>query len=813
MKIFFAFIVSVYMYTVLSCIRLEAQRSSSSSESLSDRNRLESPTTWSAWNALGKGSDCQRENQRRCRRSASNSTESDKVLHILSMLPYPDPEGREAFQPSWDEGPTLFIAKQLAVELINNRTDILNGYTIDLIQGDSGCNLRSKANQATFEKLLFNTAEPPVGIVGPGCSNSALTVSSLIRRQELSMLTIHVAGSLLLSNRSLYEYSFGTLDSTTVFVEASLALMRRNDWKKVGILYDESRLYYSSTAREFEMDLRSTNFSYFSSAVYDTYIPLDVIVAERIRVIFLLVGPDFLSRILCLAYHSNVKYPIYQFIIVSRVTEEIEPVTFTYMGNSISCTQEQMTDVINGSLIIHYQLQSFENPTEVGLSYNRFFEMYQQRVQDYNQQRELSTPISTSFWAASFFDAVWSMALAMNASIENITELQDMYNGTVPFYGSGLADALRKNLLKRNFSGLSGNIAYNESSGYVIRNVNVYKINAKQMDLIAYYNKLNNSIVLMASEEGSFVNGTFRTERTINSVSLVAGIIFLTITVMSLILTILLHILTIIYRQQKSVKASSVKLSHVAFIGCYVLVLCGVVNFMVECLSGLPSTAKCNLFHILNASASLGGTLLFGPICARTWRLYRIYVHFTKPGKLISDWFLLTVILVLFSFNLFLVIISSALHPFRPHDNVTAVLNEVKDGREQTTEVVIMESVTVLCSQNNYYAWFGSMIMSTILLMLCSFWLAIRTRHIPHRNFQTHSISLLVYLLSGFITVSLLFYFIFTINLVEYIALSVALNVSVYFSCLLLFFPPLCPMLKHKWPFSVFHHLLCKIKV
>ena len=36
---------------------------------------------------------------------------SREVLYLLSLLPYPDPEGREVFQPSWDEGPTLYLAE------------------------------------------------------------------------------------------------------------------------------------------------------------------------------------------------------------------------------------------------------------------------------------------------------------------------------------------------------------------------------------------------------------------------------------------------------------------------------------------------------------------------------------------------------------------------------------------------------------------------------------------------------------------------------------------------------------------------------
>lgn len=740
--------------------------------------------------------------------NSSNYSQSQKILYILSLLPYPDEQGREDFQPSWDEGPTLFLAEQLAVELINNRSDILNGYTVKLLCGDSGCDIRSKANMAFFEKVLY-CANAPVGIVGPGCSNSALTVSALTGRQALSILTIHVAGSLLLSDRSLYEYSFGTLDSTEVFIQASLALMRKNGWERVGMLYDESREYYASTARQFENDLRSAKIVHFSSAVYDTFIPLNVIINDRIRVMFLLVGPDFLSKILCLAHHSNITYPIYQFVIVSRVVEEIEPITFNYNGGTISCTQEDMAQVTNGSLIIHYQLESSENVTESGLSYMQFFHLYKQLVTEYNERNTLllgnkTTMIEPSFWAASFFDAVWSMALALNTSIEK--------RDIMSFKPCNRADFLRESLLEQNFSGLSGRIMYNHSSGYVIRNVNVYQIDSNQhMNLIAFYAKLSDSIVL-TSANGKFINGTFRTESTIYAVPLAVGSIFLSITVACFIMTLILHILTIVYRKKKSVKASSTKLSYIAFTGCYVVAFASLINFIVECLSNVISPSSvCYLFHVLNSASAIGWTLLFGPICARTWRLYRIYVHFNNPGKLISDWFLLTVVLILFAFNIFVSIIWISVDPFEPGYRNESHLGKVLDMQGNVEEIVVTEMAIAECSLggNRYYLWFGILFMFVVSLMLIAFWLAVFTRNIPHRDFQTQSIMLLVYIQSGVLSVGILLYFIFKIHLLKFIILNIVLNQAMFFSCLLLFLPPLHPLMRQKQSLSVCFKLNC----
>ena len=352
---------------------------------------------------------------------------------------------------------------------------------------------------------------------------------------------------------------------------------------------------------------------------------------------------------------------------------------------------------------------------------------------------------------------------------------------------------------------------YNHSSGYVIRNVNVYQIDSnRQMSLIAYYAKLNDTIVL-TSTNGKFINATFRTESTITAVSLTIGGIFLSVVVLSFIVTLTLHILTIIYRNQKSVKASSTKLSHIAFFGCYVLAFAGLVNFIVECLSGIiSSSAECHLFHVLNAASMIGGTLLFGPICARTWRLYRIYVHFKNPGRFISDWFLLSIVLILSTLNLVVMILSATIEPFRPENKTHPYLHEVLDSEGVTQEIILMERITIECFQDSYFLWFGLSSLFPVSLMVFAFWLAVFTRSIPHRDFQTQSIMLLVYLLSGFLTTGLLLYFVFNINILRFVVLNVIFSLSVLFSCLLLFLPPLYPILKIHEQIKSLHNVCFK---
>ena len=56
-------------------------------------------------------------------------------LYFLLLLPYP-----ESTRPSdHNAGTNVFLGGQIAVELINNRSDILHGYELELIEAASGC--------------------------------------------------------------------------------------------------------------------------------------------------------------------------------------------------------------------------------------------------------------------------------------------------------------------------------------------------------------------------------------------------------------------------------------------------------------------------------------------------------------------------------------------------------------------------------------------------------------------------------------------------------------------------------------------------
>ena len=115
-----------------------------------------------------------------------------KTLYFLTIQPYPDPTA--TLQPALQDGPEVIAGAELAIQLINNRTDILEDYRLELINDDGGCNIVVKTVTSFARQIFQQVKQPIVGVIGGGCSDSSLTLSPLLARDEISLINMHLGG-------------------------------------------------------------------------------------------------------------------------------------------------------------------------------------------------------------------------------------------------------------------------------------------------------------------------------------------------------------------------------------------------------------------------------------------------------------------------------------------------------------------------------------------------------------------------------------------------------------------------------------------
>ena len=114
---------------------------------------------------------------------------SETTLYLLNVLPYPDDRPFAGL----DRGFELLSAGDLAIEQINNRSDILPGYQLELVDIESeACGISTtNTGYVNVYRHLVQPDSLVVGMVGLFCSSITAAISPLASHPELGLYMPH----------------------------------------------------------------------------------------------------------------------------------------------------------------------------------------------------------------------------------------------------------------------------------------------------------------------------------------------------------------------------------------------------------------------------------------------------------------------------------------------------------------------------------------------------------------------------------------------------------------------------------------------
>ncbi|XP_064384067.1 gamma-aminobutyric acid type B receptor subunit 1-like [Halichondria panicea] len=713
----------------------------------------------------------------------------NQTLYILTLLPYP--YINPLFDPSWVEGPQVSLALEIAKEDINNQLATLPGYQIELIGGDCGCEYVDRAYEAIGSTTYYpGVSKMPIGIIGPGCSSSSLSVSSLTNREALSLVNVHGGGSPLLSDRINLPYSLGTLGSAEAFANVTIKLMDMNNWHRIGILFNEFRQFYSSTAQSLH-DIISSNstLSSYLSPVYDsTYIPLSEIMQQGIRINILFTPVRTTRQVLCLALHRGVVYPAYQWIVTSNTFEDIaQNVNFELDHQVYNCSEAEMRQTaLNRVSFINYRLSHINESAPSTYSKHSFKEydaLFRKRLQEQN-----NTNITYSVWTTYFYDTLWAWAVVL----DRVSTREPNMDLTQFRYGNtSLSDMVLEEFYGLNFEGVSGRIKFNNDSGFLNRVISVFQAKDGNVTEVGYFEGVH----FIVKEDLDAIEGEFP-NKNFNIGPGVFAVLFI-VTVLELVILITLHVLTIKYRFSQSVKASSPKLSQITFIGCYLLILTLFLYIFRRylLLDDYTSVFLCNLTWAWLLPISF--TLAYGTVAVRTWRLHRIFTHYLNPGRFIADHYLVAFVFILLGVDVLLGTLWMAIDPQQL---------DTKTVHQDVSNFVVRR-----CRDNSYWSYglvFGYRGVLIVIVLVLTF----LTRNIQNQSFRTKTLRVLVYLSSLTMVVGFVLFYLFIFHGSPLSHGPTAFILLTFHGVLLLFIaliclPPLIPKLREEF-YKKFPHLI-----
>ena len=183
------------------------------------------------------------------------------VLSLLALLPYPTTINCTGLT-DWDRGMEMLSAAYLAVEKINNMSDILPSFTLKLVpSGTEVCRETVfPETLASFARYAVDLDCSIVGIVGLLCPSVTDAISRLAGRPEVTLLQVSAGVSPpSFTNTTEYPGLYRIISSSAVYNKALISLMKIFQWSKISMFFDNQQVYYTGTKDDFVERIESAN--------------------------------------------------------------------------------------------------------------------------------------------------------------------------------------------------------------------------------------------------------------------------------------------------------------------------------------------------------------------------------------------------------------------------------------------------------------------------------------------------------------------------------------------------------------------------
>ena len=661
-------------------------------------------------------------------------------LYLLNVEPYPYRGKSTAF---WDRGLDLIPAGHLAAEQINNRSDVLHGYKLKLLDIDSeACgkfNVITKGVVNTFREIVDPNRRPCIlGVVGLLCSPVTDKISPIVSHPKTGGF-VQIAASTSPVHRARNQTQsilFHIIGSSSVFNEATFALMQAFHWSRISIIYNSVRFYQRSIAEDFMDKVKKLAETELVTHVSLTDSPstfpktFKLINEQEARISYWTVDYKLSAHLLCEAFHNNFLWPGYVYII-----EELK------MGKMLniktSCSREEIIQAMEGVFTLQYRL-FVDNNTQLysGLTYGEYRQEYSNKLRKFADERP-GLDIKENIFANSLYDQVWAFGLAINSSLSLInSQRQPPGNGHA---GSEMSNILRDELRKLSFQGASGRINFGrrqESPSYV----DIFQIHNGTEEFVGTYDPFTNNITFGNTPTG-IPRDTFETvyKRMLywlgGCILIAQGVLFCLITTNC--------VLILKWRKEREIKATSPILSSLMMVGCYILWLEPIVLVAYRTLE-IENRDLIAALCILKTWISVGKELIIGTMFLRLLRIYRIFctAPMTTMSKYWVDKYLFAYVLLICSGKLFILTLWSSIHPIHPVTNPTYVHEPDKLPHYVAT-------VRCICKTTRSTIWLLITFLYSAFLLLMVVFMAIRTRRVKKAVYKdTKKVNIYIFLIT-----------------------------------------------------------------
>ncbi|GAB0089072.1 gamma-aminobutyric acid type B receptor subunit 1 [Sergentomyia squamirostris] len=634
-------------------------------------------------------------------------------LHIGGIFPI-------AGKGGWQGGQACMPAAKLALDDVNNQTNLLPGFKLILHSNDSEC--EPGLGASVMYNLLYN--KPQKLMLLAGCSTVCTTVAEAAKMWNLIVLC-YGASSPALSDRSRFPTLFRTHPSATVHNPTRIKLMEKFGWSRVAILQQAEEVFIS-TVEDLENRCKEAGIEIVTRQSFLSD-PTDAVRNLRRQDARIIVGLFYVvaaRRVLCEMYKQQLYGRAYVWFFIGWYEDNWYEVNLE--NENISCTKEQMKLAAEGHLTTEALMWNQNNRKTIsGMTSEDFrkrlnealiaegYDISHKRYPEGYQEAPLA------------YDAVWSVALAFNKTMERLKwrkrSLKDF-----TYTDKEIADEIYAAMNSTQFLGVSGRVAFS-SQGDRIALTQVEQMIDGQYLKLGYYDTQIDNLTWLNMEQwagGKVPQDRTIVKRVLRTVSLPLFVCMSTISSCGIFVAIALIIFNLWNSHRRVIQSS-----HPV---CNTIMLFGVITCLVSViLLGIdgrfvgPETYP----QVCQARAWLlaaGFTLAYGAMFSKVWRVHRFTTKTkTDPKKKVEPWKLYTMVSGLLSVDLVIMLTWQLYDPLQRRLETFPLEDPVS-----TNDDVKIRPELEHCESENNSIWLGVIYGFKGLILVFGLFLAYETRSI-----------------------------------------------------------------------------------
>ncbi|XP_071114631.1 gamma-aminobutyric acid type B receptor subunit 1-like [Haliotis cracherodii] len=634
---------------------------------------------------------------------STSSVAGVKDLYILGLFPM---DG-----PSWPGGRAIKAAADIALEHVNAMDNMLEGYDLTFIWNNTRCNTGIGVN--SMYRNLYN---PPTKVIiyGPGCSfvtEATAQASHMWNLVQISWGSISPA----LSDKTKFPRFFRANPPEVEVNPARIQLFKRFNWHKIATIHESYELF-SAPTEDLLHRIQDENMTVIRSEIItkDPAFQVANLKESDARIIVGSFYEGTARKVFCEAYKNNLYGPKIVWITAGWYEDK----WWTTADESIDCTPEQLAVVVEGSIgVSRVLLNPRDEVTVSGIRPSEFMKLYNARSENGSW--------FASMFASLSYDSILAISLALNttqgylAATESNLTLQD-FSYTDDTIGSIIFQSMKD----VHFTGMAGHLSFNEK-GDPIGLYTINRIQGGQSVMVGLYDPTlqSSSQVDWLPETDPIVwqDGKIPRDAVLKLVEVehlfpALYICFCCVSGLGATLSVFFLVFNIYYRDLREVKMSSPRLNNFTLIGCLLL-------YMTPFLENTSATSYSAFCTIKAFFLTLGFSLSFGALFAKTWRVHVIFTNSTKKKKIVKDGQLMAMVGALVAINTLVLLTWAFLDP------IVVVDYDLPLQRDDKEDVITQRIVKLCESPNQIYFTVALFALQGILMLLGAF-LAWETRKV-----------------------------------------------------------------------------------